>query len=338
MNGKISTAQLFIMLFLLGAFETLSYSPLLGGAVYGSEIYIAILIAFVIRALLIIPAWLMQKNHSPIKHSNLQCFLYIIIFTFFACGDSIKFSHFTTVCPVPDFSVILISLFITAGALYCCLKGREAVFRAGSLIAFIVFISVLLMCLITAVSTEKNAFASVLYNYDGSNIAQDVLCISAESMALPILLTLYNFSDRKKTKNYFWLWNTIITLFALSAVTVTFGTLGMFGSRTVFPVYTAVNAASFGVLKRFDALFICTLALSLVIKLSVAFIIIKQFGKKYSNKILALSSLAVFLSGAFGKSSSAAQILLNPYLRLGAILAFVLVIPLLQLLQRRRIA
>ena len=349
MNGKILYSQLFVMLILFETFEILSYSERLGDASYNGSVLVAIVLSFVLRAIILIPAYFVYKQKGEQEScitangkftSKAQSLLnagYVLLLTAFACADNIRFCHFITVCPVPDFSAAWISLLLIAGAVYCALKGREAVFRAGTLITFAVLIATILMVVMMAISTKQGAYTSVMYDFDSSDILKNTMKITGGSLSIPVLL-LFLYGAKGNAVRGFWWWNTAITALMLAIFAAVFCNLGTFGKQNVFPVYVAINAASFGVLRRFDALFMCTLALGLVIRLAAVFLLIKEFAKGYYKGILLLCALAVFIAGVAARSAQTVITLNNPYFKLTAIIVLAIALPCAMLLKGRRVA
>ncbi|MBQ6569798.1 MAG: hypothetical protein IJL87_06040 [Clostridia bacterium] len=342
MNAKISQSQLFVMLILSGMTDILSFSHDVADGAYNSAFFVSLIAAFVLRLLLLIPIFFLYKNGKrsdfpqglgSAKTQSVISVAVIVLLTALACGDGIKFCYFTVVCIAPDMSDFLLSLTVTAGAVYCALKGRQGLFRASGIITAAVLFTVGLMFLIMLQNTSKTAFASLVYEFDANKILPGAFRVIAGSSSLPIITLLCFEAKGKLIKGVLW-WNGTITLFALVIALVTGSVLGVFGEKTPFPVYMAVNSASVGILERFDALFLCAFTLGTVIRLGVLLCLVRKLSGRGGKAVFFICALAVLFVGTAGRSIEAARFFNNALFRFSAITAICAGLPALTLAKR----
>lgn len=237
------------------------------------------IIAYFIKFIFALPVLFADncfKNEGDFKLSPFIKGIYAVILLGFICYDISKFCHFASECPVPEFSLPVISAIAVISAFYCSLKGIRGVLRGGVVVFGAVIFMTGIMCLILTGRINPENLNPAVYSFSADKAVKNSLYLSLSGAEVPVLFLLSGDCKNGILKP-FVIWNTVSSAVFAVLLFVTAATLGAFGQTQLYPVYTAFNAGSVGALRRFDAIFISVWLLSLIIKMSLILAFLKEW-------------------------------------------------------------
>lgn len=272
--NKISVSQLFILLFLSRMFSLLAYSPSIQGG--GERITIlTTILSGLLQYLLLMAGLVLSRRKtgtSPLilPENGLYRFqsaVYWLCCMAVCVYTAVNFISFVTAA-VYDYRYgwVVAITFLAAGALAVS-QGLEGLARGGGILAALLGLG----CVLIAVGLWRQ--------YDWLNLTlrllspEDTLrgiwrgfAMNGELFAF-LLLMLHLREAPKPISCAGWVGG--ITLASVAVQLLTMFTLGAYGDRKAFPVFTAVTSAGFQVFQRLDSVFLVIWVVLGLVKLSV---------------------------------------------------------------------
>lgn len=307
-ENKISAPQFFSLLYLstLGSvFMYISSSKIL---IASTDTLFRPLVYILIGAIVIIPTFLLSSKWSrlgeekqrELKNSKVYKTVSLVYASVYLADAVITTARFDLFASSELFPGSDMTFFIIALVVCCCvlaLLGIGGLSRAGTIFTAVVVTATCFVALTLIEEVDLLNFTPVFENGTGKFFS-DSLLFSVQASEIGSLLIFMPQIKGNIKKNY-GLW---LVLGALSFSVVFFfvvGTLGLFADTQLFPTYSAVSLAEFGLFERLDALETAIWILCIVAKLTFYIIIvIKSVGftvRKLSEKQLAIIS-AVLIS------------------------------------------
>lgn len=290
-TSKISVSQLFLLLFLSRSFSLAAYSPAMQGGGERVTLFTTLLSGLVQYLFLLAGLFLCRRRagDSPLFAPGsglyrVQSGAYWLLAMAVCVYTAVNFVSFMTAA-VYDYRYggMVALTFLAAGALAAS-QGLEGLARGGGILLALLGLG----CAVIAIGLWRqydwlNFTFHLLSPADTFRGAWQGLAMNGELFAL--LLLLSHLRARPKAASCAG-WVAGMTLASVAVQLMTMLTLGAYGARKPFPVFTAVTSAGFASFQRLDSVF-------LVIWV-----------------VLGLMKLAVFLALA---SSLAAGVFLRPW-------------------------
>ncbi len=181
---------------------------------------------------------------------------YLLLSLFVLYLDLLQFRDFADETVKADFSVTLLTVTLIAAGLAASLYGIQAIGRTAAVVAVTGIALLLVFGALLIPQVESVNFPPAVFSGWRTVLSQTVkeLPRTAEIVAVGALYPVVNGRVGQSYVRFVGL-TVVLTLFVCI---VTTGVLGDFAGLTAYPFYTAVTAASGGVIERLD-IFVVTL-------------------------------------------------------------------------------
>lgn len=199
--------------------------------------------------------------------------------------------------PGAEMTLFIISIIIVCAAL--SLLGLGSLSRAGIIFSFIVVCATgfVMLSLWDEVSVLN---FTPLFRDGVVQFFGDSLLFSLQASEIGVLLTVLPHIKGDLKKGFVW-WAVLSGITFIAVLFFVVGTLGEFADTQLFPTYTAVTLAKFGLLQRMDALETAIWILCVVEKISLYFWVVTKKLKlvfpKVRRVVLCIAQ-AIFVGGA----------------------------------------
>ncbi len=259
--GKISTAQMFSVLFLCRIISLFTF--MLPSAAYipsGDRILTALpvmIFEILYSAVLIFTFRRTEKkgiigaaSEKSELFSKILAVAYTLSFIWFAGIGTARFELFISTVMFPNSELYFMILLLLGAAFYASLKGIEAIGRAAVILFFLIGLSVIFIIL------------SVMGEFDYVNLnpiltegISPLLSFSfyvsvraSELLTLHITAPKINGDIGKMAIK----WTVAFSLVSTVILIVLSGVTGEYGNDQIFPLYTLTVIAKFGIFERLD--------------------------------------------------------------------------------------
>lgn len=205
--------------------------------------------------------------------------------------------------PGAEMTLFIISIVIVCALL--SLLGLGALSRAGVIFTFIVVCATgfVMLSLLEEISVLN---FTPLFQDGLGQFFSDSLLFSLQASEIGVLITVLPEIKGNLKKGFVW-WAALSGITFVAVLFFVVGTLGVFADTQLFPTYTAVTLAKFGLLQRMDALETAIWILCVVEKIALYFWVVtknlKLLFPKVKSSILCLAQVIpvcgvlVFISG-----------------------------------------
>ncbi len=261
-----------------------------------------ILVSFVVS----IPAFYVVKEHkrclenrcfvSKNKVLKVVAVIYSVCYFLSTLKTIARFDLFVSSELFPDKNMVIFLLGIVIICAIVSMYGIGTLTRSAVILCFIVVASTLFVM----VSLKDEVYFlnfTPLFSNGVLSFFKDSLLFSFQVTELGTLIMFLPFSEGNKKKS-FVLWSIFSGLVFSLVFFFVVGSLGQFADTQLFPTYTAVTLASFGLLERIDAFETSIWIICVVQKLSFYIYVITKCIKyafcKVSTKIVT-SVIAIIL-------------------------------------------
>lgn len=272
-DARISSGQLFSLLFISRILTTVTFSPRLSDGHLNGDFFINIFSACIFIVLLAIPPALYYKRFpalNPIRladNSKLLSVIYLCVFLFFAGVSVSRFFIFLTsvIFPEKNMSVFLVIAILLCS--YCAFLGIEALARGNAVLLFIIAVGV--GVILFFVKDEFSVYnLEPLFYHPFPDSLKSGLSAAGRTVEAAAFLFLAPRANGKMKKSFF----ICIIGFAVS-LTVLFlflnGVSGEYAQTQLFPFYSLTVIANFPFFERLDAVFTAIWIFVILIKCSV---------------------------------------------------------------------
>lgn len=286
MKTKISTLQLYLMLFLSRVIVSITINAQTVGSGNLLESIFSSLGLFLYLTVFSLPLFALHKNHPEQSLPQITEQLHgrgvavpvtVLYALYFTAMNVFSLSLFLTLLvnttdPVASrFSIVLVVLGI---ALYGAIRGIETVSRA-SVCIFALFMLGMGMIFL-AVSPNITPHYLMPLFYDGiDQTMQGFLVFTARCSSLSefaVLMPFLTNTDAKSGKSHrvlgFAVWNGGITVFLGVLLFFIVSCLGEYATLQIFPAYTLASIAEIAGIQRLDALFIGISMMTLIVRIA----------------------------------------------------------------------
>ncbi len=352
-KSSVSAPQFFALLYLsmLGSMFMYISSPQItiatAESLFRPVAFAVVSIIFAIPIYFLCSKGNLKENLQTEKKSKVYkgvAIFYGVVYFIDALMTAGRFDLFASseLFPGTEMTYFLIGLVAVCVALSFC--GIGALGRASSIFTLVVVVATAFASLTLSKEVDFLNFTPLFENGVGKFIS-DSLSFSIQASEIGAIVIFFP-EIKGNIKKHYILWSVLSAISFSFILFFVIGTLGVFADTQLFPTYTAVTLAQFGLFERLDALETAIWILCVVTKLTLYISAIVKcicFAfPKLSEKITAISvgvvitGFLVFISGnimSFGFISFAPLVI-------GVYLVPVLVLPsvllIYNLIKRRR--
>lgn len=342
-KGKISTFQLFSLLTVSRLLSTLTFVPSFGFEAGVSDYIIATLIGSLMLFVSCIPLFVFLNksgNNALNENNKALSVLYCIYFLFQTLFVLIRLRLFVSSVFFNSVGNVFFTVMTVLAVCYCASFSLEALARAGSVSLVLLLASLGIIFFALKDNLSVNNLSPVFY-YGASpvlRIALGVLARSGEPAVIYILAPRVTGNIKRGLKIWLVLIAVLITVCGLFLML----SLSDASLLQAFPFHAMAELSGISVIERMDAVFSGIWIISAFLKAVLFSLIIKELFAESFPKIKSRSFLVGFgifigfimlitegsaLNTAFLSSIALREILF---------FVFVLIIPVLALIKRRR--
>lgn len=305
----IRTYQLFCILLLSRLLSLLTLASIGTEQPSSTDYLVSVFFCGLFILFLSIPMLLFLKNYpqmnlvdvayrvSPIVSKCISV-LYAVFFSYFAFVTLSTLKLFVATSVFPNDESTVFVLICLAASCYAATLGLEAIGRASTIALSIFVFSFLFIILIMFDKVRFLNFTPLFL--DG--VAPSVkfgLRLASITNEIAMILILAPRVKGNKQKMYGW-WLFCLLLSILIIFFFTFGGLGDFAVKQLFPVYSMAVLSEFSVFQRFDVLLTGIWILTAFLKISLLFylqseLLKKSFGEKIKNQYIYGLGVVIFI-------------------------------------------
>lgn len=290
---KVSAPGLFSLLFLSVLSTAFMYISSPEIPIARTETLLRPVVFIIISLVAGLPAYFIYKNNventkkglvvKETKFMRIATSVFGAVYFVGALKTILRFDLFASseLFPGNDMSIFLIAIVVVCGALSTV--GLGALCRGSVIFCFIV-VSATAFVMLSLVD-EINILNFTPLCSDGMGVfAKDSILFAVQTTEIGAVTFFLPQIKGEFKKHYFaFVILSGITFVGILAFVV--GALGSFADTQLFPTYTAVTLASFGLLERIDALETAIWILCVVVKISFYILIVVQSLKKLLPKL-----------------------------------------------------
>ncbi len=259
-------------------------------------------VVFIIISLVAgLPAYFIYKNNiknaekglevKETKFIRIAAFVFGAVYFVGALKTILRFDLFASseLFPGNDMSIFLITIVIVCGVLSTV--GLSALCRGSVIFCFIV-VGATAFVVLSLVDEINILNFTPLFSDGVGEFAKDSFLFAIQAAEIGAV-TLFLPQIKGEFKKHYITFITLsgFSFFVILAFVV--GSLGSFADTQLFPTYTAVTLANFGLLERIDALETAIWILCVVVKISFYILItvqsLKKIFRKLSKRILTIA-------------------------------------------------
>lgn len=312
---RVSAPQFFSLLFLSLLSTVFMYISSTEVTIAQTETLLRPLVFIIVSVIVSIPSYLLYKEYENRKTRNLKvvktipmkifAVVYAVVYFLATLRCIARFDLFASseLFPGTEMTMLIVGIIVVCGFLSSL--GLGALCRSGVIFTFLVvgvtgFVMISLGDEINILNFTP-LFTEGVWNFVSDSLW---LCVQATEIGT-IILFLPEISGN--VKRHFFIW---LILSALSFIAIFFfviGSLGAFADTQLFPTYSSVTLADFGMLERIDALETSIWIFCVVEKISFYILIVTRAVRyvfeglplKYIHLAvcIALSCVLIFVSG-----------------------------------------
>lgn len=304
---RVSAPQFFSLLYLSVLSSIFMYISSPEITVSETDSLLRPLIFIVISIIAGIPTFLIYKEinkSESLKTTLTESKLFKVVAAFYGVvyfigiiRTAARFDLFASseLFPGTEMTLFIIALIVVCALI--SLLGLGALSRAGVIFVVIVVGATGFVMLSLLEEVDLLNFTP-LFREGGLNFIWDSVLFGVQASEIGAIALVLPEIKGNVTKNYI-LWSVFSGLSFIVVLFFVVGTLGVFADTQLFPTYTAVTLAKFGLLERMDALETAIWILCVVEKIAFYFLVIsKSFKivfKKVSKRLICIVS-AVLVS------------------------------------------
>lgn len=290
---KITTVQLFSILFISRVLISLTYVPALSSGSFSTDLFVTVPISFAIMTIMLIPMYILLKNAhdqsvlecaenvSPI-FTKVTAILYMLFFVYNGASAISRFTLFATSSLQPRMPTAILAVTIVLVSGYIAWLGIEPLGRFSAIMVPIVCIGILIIFVGVVPRITALNFEPILYK-GSKDFWDNVLSTISQTVEISALAILAPMASGKIRKNYF-IWLGGLIAFMMLIVFSVVGVLGSFTGSQLFPVYITTVLSEFSIIQRLDALQTAIWLSGVIIKVSYLCILSDTCFSKVAQK------------------------------------------------------
>ncbi|MBE6811678.1 MAG: hypothetical protein E7523_02220 [Ruminococcaceae bacterium] len=263
MKNKISSLQLFCILFVSRLLGTFTYMSQLQTTLHAGSRIVATGVCLIFSILSAIPVllFLQKQNNASFlnsvsilsdKTSRLIGIFYAVVFLFAAIITITRFGLFAGTVLIQNTGLYISVFFLLLVSIYCVYQGLQPFARTAVIFAVILLFSLISVIAGTIGECDLSNIPSVQKN-EIPDIVRQAFFSACRNIEIPALLFI---SEEIKGKAHSTVLKFITVFSIISALlfTVAGGVLGEFGEQQIFPLFTLTSVAKFGLFERMEDL------------------------------------------------------------------------------------
>lgn len=312
---KVSAPQFFSLMFLSVLNTMFMYISSADIYIAQSDALLRPFVFILISFICVLPQYFVYKHCEKLKSKGFEikktsvlkffALAYGIIYFICTLRSVSRFDLFLSseLFPGTDMTPFIIAIVVICGVL--SLLGIGALCRGGTVFTFIVVAATVFV--MVSLGDEISLLNFTPFFKDGGlKFLSDSMLFSLQATELGAVLIFLPFIEGN-VKKHFSLWVILSGAVFVAILFFVIGSLGAFADTQLFPTYSSVTLAGFGLLKRIDALEAAVWILCVIIKISFYILVsVKSFNyvfNRISKKVLCgvlcgiLSLVLVVISG-----------------------------------------
>lgn len=295
-NNKISSIQLFIIMFICRVITFAVNMPLNKFPEYSGNIWLSVIIKSLLSFILIFPYIIIsskQKYIDNIRKSrilNFVLFFYLQLKLVIIC---VQFANLMGDTVIPRMPVIFIIIPVCVFTVYASVKGIETIARMSQLLLPIMVTGVLIIIVLSYINADYLTLPDDSVNFSfGESFSGACFMLSNNYEAAVFLLLIPNLSNNKKIGIKYLKFNAIVCVFEIAAIGAMFVTFGKYIVNVSYPFFSiARNIRITRFFERFESIYLALWILGTFIVVALIYYLLKNTSKVGTNKIY------IFLSG-----------------------------------------
>lgn len=335
MTKKISSNQLFFLIFVSRVVVCLTYVQAISVGKVSGDLIISFIIAFFLTALFSLPIIIcIKKGINPLKNKTIRA-IYSLYYLLCSAITVSRFSYFATTKMNPQMSMIVLIIISFVAICYGAVLGVEALGRFAS------FCGVLLLIATTAVLIcDFNNFDCLnlypVFVNSKSEFIQNAFLFMSNSIEPALLLAISNHVNKSAVKPYY-IGLFLSFLVILLSLVFTVGTLGGNASLQSFPIFALFQMASVSDFSRLDMLHTSFWVLGMFLKSAILIYAASKFTSKLSHKTRTiLVSILAFLMSVFINFVLGTNVVnVSKYITIISFVVLVVILPIIYYFFRR---
>ena len=305
-KSRVSAPQFFSVLYLSVLSSIFMYISSRNITIAKTDSLLRPLIFIVVSIIVAVPTYFVlkiikEKNATGLKLNREKLFfkilaaVYSIVYFVAILRALARFDLFASseLFPGTDMTIFIVALVIICGLL--SLLGLGSLCRAAVIFTVIVVGATGFVMISLLKDVDLLNFTPLMEDGIG-RFLYDSMYFAFQGAEIGVVMLFLPQIKGKIAKSYI-LWSVLSGITFIFILFFTVGTLGFFADTQLFPTYTAVTLAEFGLLERMDALETAIWILCIVEKISLYFLgvinCIKFILPKISRKIICVGCIGV---------------------------------------------
>ena len=349
-SNKISSSQLFCLLFLSRILTGLTYSPQMVGSKGVWDNMISELGSFLITFIIVLPIYFLYKKEKGLSiidvsfkvnsnYGRVVASYYVIYFILTGIKTLFNFNLLITNVLNPLINNQLMMLVIVLISIYAVLKGIEGLVRASTIILFIMICIVFFIFITLTIQIDPINYLPMMLDgpYDAVNGLIYLVANSSELVAIGLLAAFVKGNIKKGIIFY----NVFSYVLSTITIIIVVGAMGSFIKTQFFPIYSATSLAEVGILRRLDSIYLSVFTMGIVAKVSLFLLLFslsceKLWGSAHKKKYILIGGFLLFTSN-LSISNFELKFVYNTELFLILTIIALIAIPVMLLLYEKRL-
>lgn len=309
-KAEITAFQFYTILFLSRIFSLVTYISGIRDVLSTSAEILSVVIMSAILFISVIPAALLLKKDngtsiltraeciSP-SFSKLLCVIYLMFFIYKGITTASRFELLLGSVMFPETNVQFFVAILLVAAVFCALRGIEALGRAS--VIFLVPVLFAFGFVFLSLADDFDILnLSAIYKNEAKGILDGAVYSASRTNEAAVIPLMIPFVKRHRSKHLF-IWTGVISAIIILTEVMISGVLGGFGENQLFNMYSLSVIAKLGFIERMDAIISCIWMICSALKLALTFfvcnILLSSLTDKSRPKLYITLSAAVVFAG-----------------------------------------
>ncbi len=308
MKNKISSLQLFCILFVCRLLGTFTYMNQLQTTLHAGSRIISTLICLILSVLTALPVLLFLQKQKNTSFLNSVCIIsdktariigisYTVVFLFAAVITLTRFGLFAGTVLLQNTGLYISVFFLLLVSVYCAHQGLQPLTRTA-----VIFAILLLVSLIAVIAGTVGEFRLInipaVQGDDVPAVIGQAFFSACRNIEIPAILFI---SEEIKGKAHTTVLKFITAFCIISTLlfTIAGGVLGEYGEQQIFPLFTLSSVAKFGLFGRAEDLLtgiwiVCTMLKTAFLLYVASRCLQKALHKEMKTPYIAIGSGLIF--------------------------------------------